>query len=322
VRISSHLSCLSLSLIFSYVHGLQKNYIGGRKKHDFINYVHKMNKPPTSELTSANVEKAYKQENPAFVLVGAQHDSEARKVFVELAQHMLELESPDFYELKDKSLAGEHLKDVADQSIVVFREGDRVVYPGPSDLKSILEWSKNYRFPYVSKYSEASFEALSESEKLLVLAVTYSGDAVEEKFLADFKVVAKKRDKDKTYLFASLDALEFDKYATSFGAVPEVLPTVIVLDQSNEIHYIDVNIKFDSPEKMEKFLREIEAGNVKSQTWSYPAYISKQILKFNKFVWKLMQENVILFSLGSVISLLSVFYVCCMPSSPATKKTK
>lgn len=53
------------------------------------------------------------------------------------------------------------------------------------------------------------------------------------------------------------------KYAASFGAVPEVLPTVVVIDYSNEIHFIDPEIKFNSPEKIENFLKEIEAGNVK-----------------------------------------------------------
>eukprot|EP00026_Physarum_polycephalum_P008977 Phypoly_transcript_09084.p1 GENE.Phypoly_transcript_09084~~Phypoly_transcript_09084.p1 ORF type:complete len:403 (+),score=69.58 Phypoly_transcript_09084:152-1360(+) len=305
-----------------YVHGLQKNYVGGRKKHDFINYVHKINKPPTIELTSANAATVYQQENPTFVLVGAQPESEVRNTFVELAKHMLDLESPDFYELKDKSLAGEHLKDVADQSLVVFREGDRIVYPGKMDLQSMLEWAKHYRFPYVSKYSEATYEALTNSEKLLVLAVADSVDVEEEKFIADFKVVAKRRADDKRYLFAFLDALQYDKYAASFGAVHEVLPTVVVLDQSDEIHYIDPSIKFSSPEKIEQFLQEIEAGNVKSQTWSYSAYIAKKINKFSIFVWNWVKENVIMFSVGSVIFLVLFVFVCCLPTSTETRKTK
>ena len=93
-----------------------------------------------------------------------------------------------------------------------------------------------------------------------------------------------------------------------------MLPTVVVLDKSNEIHWIDPSIKYNSAHKIEQFLEDIEAGKVKvfyilyfifyilyfifyilyfifyiyyfclyvyiflqSETWSYSAYYAKVI---------------------------------------------
>lgn len=295
-----------------FVDGIKKNYNGGRKKQDFISYIDKMNKPLTSELKK-DFEKTLKQENPFFLLVGENTDEKVKNIFTQAARVLQDVHSPEFFELKNRVDGNKvfSLSELPDNSIVLFKEGDKIVYTGANDVDSLVKWAKDNQFPYVSVFSEATYDPLMASEKFLVLGAIDPSNSKHQQLAKDLKQAAKLRGKDNRYLFATVDSKHFQRWLSNYGVESTENPTIIVLDSPNELHYNDLYIKFSSPEKIDSFLKDIEAGNVNSQTWSTSAYYSKKISRAANFIWVIVKENVLVFAVGSFLFVFASCFLLC-----------
>jgi len=281
-----------------YFHGgTGRLYKGGRRKTDFVDYVAKMARPPVNSVTKDELKTLVsKWDSVAFVLVAGQSETASiRKTFADVAQAVMDIDSPPFLEFNQTEDANSILFPDAEQNwpaIVLIRDTDISVFTGGDDKAALQEWVLQNQFPYVPFGNELNFDVLSSGE-IVVAAFDPTKTAEVSKLAEKMRIAYKKHAAKKDGLrFILLDAHKFEKFIANYGIQQKDLPVVFQLDLENEIHYIDPSAKYNSVESILNLVDKVKSGSLKPQTWSSSAYWSAKVRKHTKGVGLFLYDNI------------------------------
>jgi len=203
-------------------------------------------------------------------------------------------------------------------SIVVYKEGDSTIYFDDYQEEAVTKWVSDQQFPLVSFLNEFNFESLTSQKRRLVVGVVDSNAAVTEKFAENLRKSAARFTSD--FLFALLDGVHFEKWVANYGITAEHLPNVLVLDEANEIFYINLEKKYTSDTTIDNFLDDVKKGVVKSKVVSYVNYYTNKLNKFMIWSGHLILENMILVGVVSV-SMVGLCFWAIFRSTSSTPNT-
>eukprot|EP01112_Ceratiomyxa_fruticulosa_P021316 TRINITY_DN744_c0_g1_i1.p1 TRINITY_DN744_c0_g1~~TRINITY_DN744_c0_g1_i1.p1 ORF type:complete len:446 (-),score=93.82 TRINITY_DN744_c0_g1_i1:278-1615(-) len=285
-----------------FVNGVAKNYRGGRDKKDFLEYIRKMNRPAVKSISAEKISTLLKQDGTSFILSPTAPQS-FLDAFNSVADTLLDVTSPGFFTIK----AGENadLPFTFETPLVMIKDGEKVFYKGGEN--GLLDWAKTNQFPYLNQINENNFDILVDSGIPIVLGII-DGSKSNTEFVAKLQTVARKLAGGK-FLFGYLDGAKFHKWISTFGFTPDKFPTVMVLDDSNELYWDLENTDVKSVDLL-KWVESVGKGEVTSKTRSLSGYYLNKLEKIALVISDFIVNHIFLsIALGAVF-LFAFIFIC------------
>eukprot|EP00897_Mesotaenium_endlicherianum_P008617 jgi/Mesen1/7784/ME000408S06890 len=246
-----------------------QDYNGPREADGIVAYVKKQAGPASLELTSAEVAKAFFEENADAAIVGVFKDLESDEytTFVEAANKL----RSDYAlaHTTDASLLPEKGTPVTAPVIRLFKNfGEGFNDLTTFDVDEIKSFAEEKSVPLVVEMTKDPkdrnklMKVFESPLNKVLLFLDYQGEDAEELKEAYNKVAAANT---KSLKFIIGSASENDHALQYFGVAITEIPTIIVHDQSSEKKYVDTEIE---AEDVAKFIDDYLAGKLEPRVKS------------------------------------------------------
>lgn len=237
-----------------------KDYEGGRKADEIVNWIVKKTGPAATDL--AELEEAKKfADSDEFITVGffASKDSDAAKAFLEVAQDLDDVK----FGISVVADVAKHF-EVAQDKVVVFRKFDepKLVHEGEMSAQSIKEFIGNNRLPYVIEFSDETapkiFGGSIKTHSLLFCKSEESAD-----LLAEYKKAAMKLKGKVIFIYLDIAKESNSRVMEFFNLKPEDGTQLRVIKMDGEMQKFKAELAELNEATVAGFVSDVLDGKVK-----------------------------------------------------------
>ncbi|KAJ6226576.1 protein disulfide isomerase [Anaeramoeba flamelloides] len=170
-------------------------------------------------------------------------------------------------------------------------------------IKAIEDWVLINSLPLMVEYSFKSFHRITLPNKLILLSIVDPNSPKTAPFVQQTKQISVKENR---LVFAMVDGISLSVYIKRFGIKQKDLPSVVIVDYENQIHYLLKNSD-NSPNEIIEFIDGV--FNQEIQPNKHEANILKTLYLAFKQLFIIMKQHAIIASLFfSFIALLLFVY--------------
>merc|ERR1711871_832691 len=153
-------------------------------------------------------------------------------------------------------------------SILVFEDGQLHTATKPGSLSTPADADAFVTEHYLGSFTELvhkkNFNPLTRSGKKTIITIADPDAAATKEFFSTMKTVARGVHKGK-FVFCWMNAITHDFMVSQIGIKKDNLPTFIVFDGPSTNLWKDLTLKAGDNDKIEAFIKNVEAGKVKSE---------------------------------------------------------
>lgn len=315
------------------VDGEIQDYPGGRGERDFLSFAQRMNGPAISLVPSTEAALSATTDGVAFIayhpaavtasdLVGKIASSRLTQVFGQVARR---LQAAGTFTILDTSQTESDEEAAALASKLgegpyICRLEDEIeprCYYKISDsmtMEPLKEWIKRENIATVSTVDSSNFHKLNKKGKPLCLAVVRKDGTEAKSILKKYAIGGPSRD---TYIFGTIDGVQWKRFLDQFGVKLDDLPQLLLLNSPKKQYWYNNTYSLE----IDRFLRDVEAGVIEKKH-SGKGGAQGALQSFVEMLVEYEPYSSIAVVALIVIILVGSIYMCCCRSAKAVESAE
>ncbi|XP_068725493.1 protein disulfide-isomerase TMX3-like isoform X2 [Montipora capricornis] len=217
-------------------------YEGDRTVQDIIQFAEKANRAAVTELqTVEQVQRVRKEKSVCFFLVTNGDNSELTTKLKDIYRQVAEnrVIQSYFYHIDDQEVLQEDIQ-VKSPTILVSKDGSFFTYEGDVSEQNVSDWINSERFEAFSHISRSNFHEITETGKLLMLAILAeqkSKKKINERVSKVVKSVALIQ-REKFHRFFLFGWMLGDTIASNIMMSSLAAPFLMVYNSTDHVYYL------------------------------------------------------------------------------------
>ncbi|XP_068693616.1 protein disulfide-isomerase TMX3-like isoform X2 [Montipora foliosa] len=217
-------------------------YEGDRTVQDIIQFAEKANRAAVTELqTVEQVQRVRKEKSVCFFLVTNGDNSELTTKLKDIYRQVAEnrVIQSYFYHIDDQEVLQEDIQ-VKSPTILVSKDGSFFTYEGDVSEQNVSDWVNSERFEAFSHISRSNFHEITETGKLLMLAILAeqkSKKKINERVSKVVKSVALIQ-REKFHRFFLFGWMLGDTIASNIMMSSLAAPFLMVYNSTDHVYYL------------------------------------------------------------------------------------
>ena len=291
-------------------------YTGERTVDGFVEFAEKMNGEAIQEITTKYVLSKFQMKKDVTYIYGPGKETEgfekknAYQVYSDVAY---KLQADEYFAVAiEHEMQEKAVKKLKSKSYIARLERGEApqFFTGEMTEDAIINWIDDTKHPTVIQLDAKNFYNSAHAGKFLVTLVL-NPKANNKQQLAELTKLARKSSKNplephvqEKFLYGWIDGVEHKKFVKQYGITEKALPSVVIFDAPNKLHFKNVDVKVNGA--LGYYLKAIALGEEDPIAEGYAVY-------YNSFmkIWNKSWPYSLIIALISTVLLMITCWTCC-----------